>query len=716
MGATGGGLGSNRVTEKDVAHTRYAGNRIRDGRGLAYGGPSCFFNESGALVKIVPSNMRLSALVLVVALLAASLVGVFRWSIERHARHVEIAMDYNEVMLLARAFDYKPDALLIDLRRAGLTSLALSEELGADAAVSTHVNVLTGDQLLDAAKLSPITDPTFAGLLRAHDVKANEIYLQIADRATYDRYRMMLPVHFSAKSIRVIRSTPPYLIALRSQIDYFNGITLGIPDDQLATARRLGLEIIPRFQNDDRLRAPQMQTLIDSLHGDKRVSTMIFFGLRNEVVGYPDHIAEMADLLKANHINFGSIEVYDDSLIQKGNDTMALDVPGQTVRVQAIAKTELDKLKPEEVEARYLLGVRERNVRVVYLRPFPHQIGDLSIEASNAKIIADIASQLKESGFTLGKASPIPNYRGNNRYLVALAALGVPAIFVLLLGTLGWYRRGLEIAAYAATFALLVIGNYTHYDLDVRSLFALAAALLFATAAFLMLGRAFTEEPRESTRAQIWRSLQWTLLATFVALLGALLVVGLMSAPLLMEEIARFRGVKLVLALPPVIALALYVFTDRFGGKADSPRALFDSPVRIYQLAALCLVGAAGAILVMRSGNQSDIGASSFELSLRHGLTTLLQVRPRFKEFGVAFPLMMLAPALLPAHRRAVGWLLALGIGVGIGDLIDTFSHLHTPLTISLFRVFNGLVLGAIFGAIAIVIYRAILRRVAARA
>jgi hypothetical protein len=66
----------------------------------------------------------------------------------------------------------------------------------------------------------------------------------------------------------------------------------------------------------------------------------------------------------------------------------------------------------------------------------------------------------------------------------------------------------------------------------------------------------------------------------------------------------------------------------------------------------------------------------------------------------------MLLPALLPAHRRAIGWLLVLGIGVGVGDIIDTFSHLHTPLEVSVLRIVNGLVIGAIIGALAIWIYR----------
>jgi hypothetical protein len=122
-------------------------------------------------------------------------------------------------------------------------------------------------------------------------------------------------------------------------------------------------------------------------------------------------------------------------------------------------------------------------------------------------------------------------------------------------------------------------------------------------------------------------------------------------------------------------------------------------------LAGIAII-AAGALLLVRSGNDSEVSPSPFELGFRHLLTATLSVRPRFKEFLIGFPAMMVLPALLPPHRRAVGWLLALCIGVGIGDVIDTFSHLHTPIEISVLRILNGLVAGAIVGSALIWIYR----------
>jgi hypothetical protein len=190
-----------------------------------------------------------------------------------------------------------------------------------------------------------------------------------------------------------------------------------------------------------------------------------------------------------------------------------------------------------------------------------------------------------------------------------------------------------------------------------------------------------------------------------VTLAGALTIVGLLSTLLTMTEVDHFLGVKYVLVLPPLIALGLYFFTDRFGAKLDL-RAAAEEPVRVAQLLAGLVLIAAALLVLERSGNQSDIAPSSFELALRAHLTTILQVRPRFKEFVVAWPALMLVPALFAADRRRWGWLFVLAAGMGLGDLIDTFSHLHTPLLVSLERVFNGAVLGAIGGALAIAVYR----------
>jgi hypothetical protein len=656
---------------------------------------------------------RLAALILLVALLSSLAVAAFRLRAEMGARRVEIAMDYQDFIQLSRSFNYNAPAFLVALRRAGLTSLALSEELGANVGDDGKAFAASGGQLLNAARLSPLRDPLLQSMAQSGKLARNAVYLIVYDPRTLERYRRQLPLHFEAHSIKVLRASLPAVIELHTQIDYFAATGLGIPDDQIALAKKLHLLIVPRFQNEERFTAPEMNAAVnDILNQDRLVSTIVFFGLRNEVFGYPDHIDDTASVFKdhgpksALPFTFGYIETYDTTQDQKGAETLAKLIPGQTVRVQAIAKTELDKIKLDEAVARYVLGVRERNVRVVYLRPWGHQDGGLSIEKTNVEMVQQISEELAHHGFKFGRATPVPQFRGDNVLLVGLASLAVPSIFVMLLPLFGWYRRSWAIAAYALTVLLFAAGVVSHHEMFVRSVLALAGALLFSAAAFLALAPAFSEEPAAKFGDQLVRGVGWTLVATLVALVGALVVVGLLSSPLTMEEIERFRGVKAVLLAPPLIALALYLFTRYFGVASDDARSVFASPIRLYQLLVGLLIVGAGVLLVMRSGNQSDIAPSQFELLLRHRLTDVLSVRPRFKLFLVGAPLLVLLPALLPAHRRAAGWLFALGIGVGIGDVIDTFSHLHTALLISVQRIGNGLVIGILIGALLLWVYR----------
>ncbi|MEO6990854.1 MAG: DUF5693 family protein [Candidatus Baltobacteraceae bacterium] len=643
--------------------------------------------------------------VLGLALLAALYVAVVRAHVESQSRRVELAMDYTDFSSLARSYGYDELQFLIALRRAGLTSLAVAEQLGSGINVDSGAILIPGQTLIDDARLAPLKEPTLAALAERGQISPNELYLLVYAPSDLGRYREAVALHLGPHAVRTLRAANPAILAIRSQSDFFGSLGLLLPSAPLELARRANLLLIPRVQNDERFDARQIDRLFEDFKRHERVSSVVFFGLRNEVLGYPDHLDDTANAFKREQYNFGSIEAYDASQVQKGNEGLALRTIALTTRVQAISKAELDKLDFQTIVARYLLGVTERNVRIAYLRPWQHQLGTLSIEATNVELVRQIADGLRARGFTLGRATPVRAFR-IHPLVIAIVSLAVPAIFLLLLGVLGLRRRAWWYAAFGLDLALLVAGYVAHHDLLSRKLIALTGAILFATAAVVAVARWFVAPAPTSYPRAVLAGLRTLGVASAVALGGALVVVGLLSVPATMEEIERFSGVKAVLVVPPLLALGLYLYTRIFRDDPLDAAQSVRAPVRVYALAiAVVLLGAA-AVYVARSGNQSDITPSAFELSLRSGLTSILGVRPRFKEFLVGFPLMMLLPALLPAHRRALGWLFALGIGVGAADIVDTFSHLHTPLAVSVIRVVNGAVVGAIVGALAIAIYR----------
>jgi hypothetical protein len=651
---------------------------------------------------------------LALSLITALYVAVVRERKELASRHVEIAMDYGDFASLAQSYGYDQTAFLVALRRAGLTSLAVSEELGGNINGGTTAVVIPGQSLVAQSRISTIADPTLAKLAREGRADAGAIYLVVLDPSALPRYRTAIAEHLGAKAITVVRAANPAILAIRSQIDYFDSLGLGLPQAPLDLARELGLFLVPRVQNDERFGAPQIGRIFASFKHRERPTTVVFFGARNEVLGFPDHLDDTAAAFVHSGLNFGSIETYDKLQVQKGNDGLAEKAIERTTRVQAISKTELDKLDYNTVVARYLLGVRERNVRVVYLRPFLHEQDGMSIQATNVAMVKAIASGLKARGFTLGRATPVPGFRFNPA-IVALVALAVPSIIMLLFEAFGMRRSAVAYGVYGFTLLLLAGGYASHHDLLARKILALIGAIAFATMAVVVIAREFMSAPPERFAASIVAGLRTLATASVVSLGGALVVIGLVSTPLLMEEIDRFAGVKAVIVLPPLIAFVLYVYTRRFGNDPPTALASAIAPVRVYQLAIVGFLAAAAYVYISRSGNQSDVSPTAFELALRSNLTSVLGVRPRFKEFAIGFPLLMLLPSLQIAHKRLVGWLFAIGIAIGTSDIVDTFSHLHTPLLVSLVRIVNGAVIGAVLGVIVIAIYRAVVARMRPR-
>jgi hypothetical protein len=650
---------------------------------------------------------RILLAVLAVGLLACLFVAARRERHEHRANRVEIVMDDQDFQSLARSYAYDQRAFLVALRRAGLTSLAVQEELGGAVSTSSTGALYSGTALLDQARLTGFHDPVFARLA-VHGIRSDEVYLVAYDARTAARYARQLALKFSSRAVRVLRAPLPTVFAIRTQPDYFGTVGLGLPDDRVALARELGLHLVPRLQNDERFKEPQIDALLGSAVRGHDAHTVIFFGLRNQVLGYPDAIDATAKAMRSEKLDFGTIETYDVKQVQAGNEKLASDLPNQTVRVQAIAKPEQDKLRPEEIVQRYDLGVRERNVRVVYLRPFAHQWNGRSIEATNVELVRQIASGVRAAGLRVGTASPFDRFV-TRWWEIALASLAVPAIVLLLLAEFGiggtvWLAAFVlvDLVAVAAGFAV-------HHDMAVRKLLALAGAIAFPVGGFAAIAPAFRAPRAASTGAAVLDGIRTVVIATAVTLGGVLVVVGLLSTPLTMLEVDRFTGVKLVLAAPPLLCLVLYLFTRRWGSSL-TVRRLAESPVTVLPLVAGIVLAGAAYVVLVRSGNQGDIAPSSFELALRSHLTTLLQVRPRFKEFVVGFPALMLVAALLPVHRARWGWLLALAIGVGLGDVVDTFSHLHTALAVSLLRLANGAVAGILIGAVVVAAYRAAFR------
>ena len=112
--------------------------------------------------------------------------------------------------------------------------------------------------------------------------------------------------------------------------------------------------------------------------------------------------------------------------------------------------------------------MHERNIRVVYLRPFAHQWdmgkGPLSIEATNVEIVRQIADGVRKYGLRLGGASPIYAFTVAP-WLIVLASLAIPAMLLLLLDLLGVRDRRWMYAILAVDLLFVLFHEDLRFEL-----------------------------------------------------------------------------------------------------------------------------------------------------------------------------------------------------------------------------------------------------------
>jgi len=366
---------------------------------------------------------------------------------------------------------------------------------------------------------------------------------------------------------------------------------------------------------------------------------------------------------------------------QDGLPDVARQVP--TVRLLSFNQDYQNlRLRPDDLIEKYLLAANERHVRLLYLRPYTEeQLGDMV--DNTAALIGGLREALERDGFVVAPlAPPDAGYRPV-LWLRVAAAVGVLAGLALLATAFPPAWGALAVAAVLG-LGLLAAG-------PTWAALALVAALVFPVLGFALLP---------------WRP--WSLLgATGLSLVGAALLAAVGSDRATMLALEPFAGVGATLVVPPALLAGVVLLRQRTA--SAWVRTLWAHPPRLGEVAIAVTVVAALGLVVIRRGNFPLIGASEIELALRSALNEWF-VRPRFKELlGHPLALVALLQARWPWWAR--GGLLVAGV-VAQASVLNSFSHYHTPLLVSLQRSVIALALAIVVGLLLVVVVRATERTV----
>lgn len=634
----------------------------------------------------------LVALGAVVSLLAFGL----RWRAESLNRRAGIALDGEQLLQISADSGIAFVQILKQIKQAGATAVALNEQTVAD--------------LFNSGQLSWEIYPKFPSpIVRAASVQVVERLRRAAGgmqtppvlwRTVYTPSRKKL--------LDTLRANPGVLVYAYTDTGGAVGfsvpvsgsvleqITVGIDPALARQVSEAGLSVVARVGNGLACTPQRVQY---ALAEAKRVGARVIVFSGDEVLGFRALLPLTAETMRQHGLLYGSVEFGK----QKGDERLTRLLLGRVVRVHSVTSAEMATLDAGDLIERYTRAVRERNIRLCYVR-LPSGLDEQPLKGAG-RFIAQLRQSLQEAGYRVGEPHPftepaVPMWV----WLIVGGASVVSGVMVLerllALRPSGW----LALAAFAVGIAVVYAGGETG-----RKLCALAAAVAFPSLGFLLAN------VLRQTRHPLGYALMVFAGLTLFSLIGGLHVVALLASLPFMVKANQFAGIKLAHLLPVLIVGFGYAldtvnatsFADARQRIRQRWKQITGHPVTVGLAGTVLVALALLALVLLRTGNEPGVGVSDLEMRMRVLLERYLLARPRTKEFLVGHPALLLALAMSAGGIGRTAWIPLLLVGVlGQASVVNTLCHIHTPLALSLPRILLGWVLGAIIGTLAFVVMR----------
>lgn len=613
-------------------------------------------------------NKRIVLWITLIALLIISLPGLMsRWDAEIDNNTYEMAVPYNEIFDLTSRQTVSLDEAFIALKDAGLNSVSLDP---ISLARLQQQDILT---IYNQKELEKALQFTHKPL----QYKQQEIgfYITVPENPYYVS---KIKEHFKPVEL-TINEQALYFIPTKKSYQAYNR-SLGYDHEIISKVKEHGLNYIMSVENNaDSTINTQVTDEIIGLQDDESSTSLLFTG--DETIGYPDTetIKNYALQLHDAGYNFYAIESAD----QKGFQTIARTTNYSTTRLH---KMNLTTDRNKDVD-RVIRAVKERNIRTV---SFHLLAGDPVESLENVtEFLTDVETNMPNQ-YKSGVPTPFEqiNVPLWNKLIVFIASV----LFVYLASQIS-HNRFVEAASVGLT-ALLIVS----YLLFQNIIFLQALALIIAIITPIYAVQATAQASTQISKIT-WQYLK----AVGISLIGIIIILGVLNGNGFISGIEMFRGVKLVYIVPMAyITLFVIMGLQIKFPKIEVINDYLKTPVKYWHFVIIGIIGVLSYYYISRTGNTGMV--SNFEVVARQKLEELLYVRPRTKEFLIGLPIYMLALYTMGISKKWGKWLLIPGI-IGFLSIVNTFSHLHIPLHISILRTLYGVVLGYLFGLLFIYLF-----------
>ena len=584
-------------------------------------------------------------------------------------KNYELIIDSGEFNDLTLRYDHLS---LSELTEAGLTGLALPAETIEDLIDRGQV------ALWRSAGISTLSEDLRASLdAEEYNIGRNGALLYFDEEIT-DRSENILGYWQEIYNVRSMEYEDGKIVLFPAWYEELEELIPGYDKDLAVEASDLGLNIFVRMKNqpDNQLNLALYDEAIEL--GAKSV---IFSG--DEVGGFPGNIEENASFINETGMIYGMIEPFIAD--QDGSREFAEVAPKNVVRVHSIQQDEMEKYDVDRIVNRYVRAARDRNVRYLYLRGFPiSRTGDDLARLQN-DLITGISTQLITADFTAGDGGPLVQ-SGPANWRLGSIVIAIILLLYLFVDKLFASKRkslifGLLTAGFLAFTGILVFissGNI------LRQFLALGLAVLAPAVSSFYIVDILDGKP-------LFKILQ----VIGITLAGSIFLNISLASTEFYNQIESFRGVKVAFLMPLIFTAIYYLIKEykivTLDDLVRESKKFLDFIIRLKHIVLAGLVMVGLIIYIGRTGNIPLVPVPAWEIVIRDLLEELLVVRPRFKEFLFGHPFLFLLPVIYKYFSyKLLGFFAVIMATIGQITIANSFSHLHTPLIISLIRTWHG--------------------------
>jgi hypothetical protein len=657
-----------------------------------------------AIVNFRHLNVLIPLILIGFAFIVAFNIFLERLTFDSQRKNAQFAISNTDISLLQSLSGSDRSTMLAILKdQVGISTIIVPEYTIGEYERLSKLTVLPGHQIINTLRVGQLYRTVLSRLRQKTTIDPHATYIIVDELKVYKRIISHLKLFLPRNSVvehtgRIIQVNIPFEKVLT--------LPLGFSEDLIKPYTAFGFNIIPELKSFDTFSNAKIDFTFAELEKNELVKSVMF--AKDFNFGDADFSGNLLTNFQRSDYKLIVPEFVASEYEQpKYMESLASKLSTEVVVLHGVLKKDNGPLSLEQLFHRYIRALNERSPHILTLAPV--QSSHLSnLYDKNILYMKKVIESYERSGGRNVDYFPNLNKIGTTYVEKLMIGLGIfSALFLLILKVhrLDTPRQyGYLIGCLSIAYAI-ILGVQ---PLTVP-LLGFMAVVLGPVIGFVYFYPNHYLISNGYSRRKLVTLFLFLLQAFFVCVVSIIFCIALYSDAVHLHNIVPFRGVKLALLLPVVlVGLYFYCGDRRVNSIMYVLRRIIRFPMTFSAFFILLLASFVILVYLFRSGNYSHL--SSIESSFRIFLEQLFIVRPRFKEFLIGYPALLIGYWFGDQKLKDKLWFLnALG-AIALASLINSFCHFHTPVLISLYRSVLGFIIGC-FVALALYYTYMVIRR-----